>query len=55
MLVTIGNELGWLRLVRLEDNTAEYEVITTRGGVTSSFMLLFVMDNSDGKWKIWKF
>lgn len=53
MLETIGNELGTIRMVGVEGNTAEYEIIVTREGVTSSFMLLFAKDD-DGKWKILK-
>ncbi len=51
ILNTIGNELGYLRLVAIGDNRAEYEIIVTREGVTYSFYLLFVRDK-DGLWKI---
>ncbi len=51
ILNTIGNELGYLRLVAIGDNRAEYEIIVTREDVTYSFYLLFVRDNN-GLWKI---
>ncbi len=51
ILNTIGNELGYLRLVAIGDNRAEYEIIVTREGVTYSYYLLFARDN-DGLWKI---
>jgi PKD repeat protein len=51
ILNQIGNELGDLQLVAIEDNWAEYEVIVTRASVTYSFYLLFVQD-IDGIWRI---
>lgn len=54
ILTTIGNELGYLRLVTIEDNRAEYEIITTRDGSTYSYFLLFERDQ-DGLWKIERF
>lgn len=43
-----------LYLVKIEDNSAEYEVITTRNGKIYSFHLLFVR-NTNGLWKIKRF
>ena len=43
--------MGQINLVRIEDNSAEYEIITTRNGVTYSLHLLFVKDK-DGLWRI---
>lgn len=54
ILSTIGKELGYLRLVTIEDNRAEYEIIVTRDGVTYSYFLLFIRDQ-DGLWKIRRF
>jgi hypothetical protein len=51
ILNMIGNELGYVQLVAIQDNRAEYEVIVTREDVTYSFYLLFVKD-IDGVWRI---
>jgi len=51
ILDTIGSELGNIRLVKMDNNSAEYEIIVTRGTVTYSYYLLFVKDK-DGLWKI---
>jgi len=51
ILDIIANEMGQINLVRVEDNSAEYEIIATRNGVTYSYYLLFVRDR-DGLWKI---
>ncbi|OGL46733.1 MAG: hypothetical protein A2W05_02180 [Candidatus Schekmanbacteria bacterium RBG_16_38_10] len=54
VLDIIGNELGQIQLVSIQDNKAEYEVTVTRNGTTYSFHLLFVRD-SNGLWKIQRF
>ncbi len=54
VLNIIGNELGQIQLVKIQDNRAEYEVVVTRNGTTYSFHLLFVRD-SDGLWRIERF
>lgn len=54
ILNTIGNGLGYLRLVSIEDNRAEYEIIVIRDSVTYSYFLLFERDQ-DGLWKIERF
>jgi hypothetical protein len=54
VLDIIGNELGQIQLVNIQDNKAEYEIIVTRNGITYSFPLLFVGD-SNGLWKIERF
>lgn len=54
VLDIIGNELGQIQLVSIQDNRAEYEVIVTRDGTTYSFHLLFVRD-LDGIWRIERF
>ena len=51
ILNSIANDMGQINLVRIEDNSAEYEIITTRNGVTYSLHLLFVKDK-DGLWRI---
>ncbi len=51
VLNIIGNEMGQINLAKIEDDRAEYEIITIRNGVTYSFHLLFVRDK-DGLWKI---
>ena len=51
ILNSIANDMGQINLVRVEDNSAEYEIITTRNGVAYSIHLLFVKDK-DGLWKI---
>jgi hypothetical protein len=51
ILDTIGNGLGYIRLVTMDNNNAEYEIIMTREGVTYSYYLLFVRDKN-GLWKI---
>lgn len=50
----ISNEMGQINLAKIEDDRAEYEIITTRNGVTYSYHLLFVRDK-DGLWKIKRF
>ena len=54
VLNLIVNEMGQIYLARIEDNSAEYEIITTRNGVTYSFHLLFIR-NQNGIWKITMF
>ncbi|MEW6416696.1 MAG: fibronectin type III domain-containing protein [Nitrospirota bacterium] len=54
VLDVIGNELGQIQLVNIENNRAEYEIIVTRNDITYSFHLLFVND-LDGLWKIGRF
>lgn len=54
VLGAISNEMGQINLVKIEDARAEYEIITTRNGVTYSFYLLFVKDRN-GLWKIKQF
>lgn len=51
VLSLIGNEMGQINMAKIEDDRAEYEIITTRNGVSYSFHLLFVRDK-DGLWKI---
>ena len=51
LLSTIANDMGKINLVKVEGNRAEYEIITTRNGVSYSFHLFFVKDK-DGLWKI---
>ena len=47
----IASEMGQIYFVKMTDNSAEYEIIRTREGVTYSFYLLFVRDKN-GLWKI---
>lgn len=54
VLNSIGSEMGQITLGKIEDDSAEYELITTRNGATYSFHLLFVKDK-DGLWKIKRF
>jgi PKD repeat protein len=54
VLNIIANDMGQISLVKIEDDRAEYEIITTRDGVTYSYHLLFVRDK-DGLWKIKRF
>ncbi len=54
VLGAISNEMGQINLVKIVDSRAEYEIITTRNGVTYSFYLLFVKDRN-GLWKIKQF
>ena len=54
ILNLIANEISQVNLIKVEDNIAEYEIITTRDGETYSFSLLFMRDK-DGLWKIKSF
>ncbi|MBI5892586.1 MAG: hypothetical protein HZB79_02860 [Deltaproteobacteria bacterium] len=49
ILNTIANDMGQINLVKVEDDRAEYEIITTRDGTTYSFHLLFVRDKDGFK------
>ena len=51
ILNNIANDMGQINLVKIEDDMAEYEIITTRSGVAYSLHLLFVKDK-DGLWRI---
>ena len=51
ILNQIGSELGQIQMVTVEDNRAEYEIITTRSGSTYSYHLVFVWEQ-ERLWKI---
>ena len=51
VLSVIANDMQDIRLVSVEGNAAEYEIITLRSGTAYSYYLLFVRD-SNGLWKI---
>ena|SRR3989338_304259 len=51
VLNTIASDMGQINLAKIEDDRAEYGIITTRNGITYSYHLLFVRDK-DGLWKI---
>ena len=51
ILNIIGNELGEIRFITLQDHRAEYEITVARESVTYSYHLLFEMD-VNGIWKI---
>ena len=51
ILNIIANDMGQINLVNIEDDWAEYEIITIRNGISYSFHLLFVR-GKDGLWKI---
>lgn len=53
-LPQIAADFGNAAFVRMNQNTAVYDLRTVRDGVTYSFQLLFVRD-SDGLWKIRNF
>lgn len=54
ILDIIARDMKEIRLVTIEDNWAEYEIIVTRDGNTYSNQLQFVKD-MDGLWKIGRF
>lgn len=56
VLPAIAEEMSsaQIYLVSVENNTAKYEVLTTRKGKALSFHLMFVRD-INGLWKIWRF
>jgi hypothetical protein len=43
--------MSQIYLVKIENDRAEYEIITTRDNITYSFYLLFIKDKN-GLWKI---
>ena len=50
-LSEIVADMGLLRMVRVREHFAEYDLRTTRNGTTYSFQVLFIHD-LDGIWKI---
>jgi len=53
-LPEIAQELGDIQFIRMLNNSAEYDIRTTRNGKEYSFYLMFVK-NDEGIWKIRSF
>lgn len=53
-LNVIVNDMGQISLVKMENDRAEYAILSARSGTTYSFYLLFVRDKN-GLWKIKRF
>jgi hypothetical protein len=53
-LAPLAQDLAGIRLVRIGNKHAEYELRATRNGVEYSYFVLFVIDG-DGLWRLWAF
>ena len=53
-LPQVAAELATIRLSRLRERTAEYDLRTVRDGTQYSFLVVFVIDE-DGLWRLWAF
>ena len=53
-LSQVAAELGAIRLVRVRDRTAEYDLRAMRNQTEHSFLVVFVLDE-DGVWRLWAF
>ena len=51
VLPQIATEIGYITMIKTDDQLAEYDLRNVIDGVTYSFYLLFVKDKS-GLWKI---
>lgn len=53
-LSQVAAELATIRLSRLRERTAEYDLRAVRTGTQYSFLVVFVIDE-DGVWRLWAF
>jgi hypothetical protein len=53
-LSQVAAELGTIKLMRVREGAAEYDLRAVRDGVEYSFHVLFVID-MDGVWRLWAF